>query len=273
MQHGEDARLRFLRRASDRRAKPRIRRGVSLLPSLFTMGNMFCGYACVVYSVRSEFENAALFIGVAIVLDMLDGRIARLTGTESEFGGELDSLADVISFGVAPAILAFAWGLSTLGRLGWAAGFLYVAAAALRLARFNLQGAGAGDKRYFAGMPSPPAAGITAATVFAYPFGLYDPRAALPALAMVLVPAVLMVSRIRFRSFKTIDLRARRSYSTLILVAAGIMLIATHPRGVLLATAYIYLASPFIGMAYTRLRHGKHHVPAPTPIAEEKKHA
>src|SRR5258707_9500229 len=133
---------RFLRPAA--RHPLRLRRGVSLLPSLFTMGNMFCGYACIVYAMRSEFEPASLFIGVAVVLDMLDGRIARLTGTASDFGVELDSLADVISFGVAPAILSFAWGLSPLGRLGWAAGFLFVSAAAMRLARFNIQGAGGG---------------------------------------------------------------------------------------------------------------------------------
>src|SRR5215470_14921115 len=144
---------RFLRPAS--RHPLRLRRGVSLLPSLFTMGNMFCGYACIVYAMRGDFETAAPFIGIAIVLDMLDGRIARLTGTVSDFGREFDSLADITSFGIAPAILAFGWGLSPLGRLGWTAGFLFVAAAAMRLARFNIQGQGTGDKRYFAGMPSP----------------------------------------------------------------------------------------------------------------------
>src|ERR1051326_5753930 len=138
---GSEPGLRFLRRAGDRR-RPRFRRGVYLLPSLFTMGNMFCGYACVVYAMRGEYETAAPFIGFAIVLDMLDGRIARLTGTESDFGLEFDSLADVISFGIAPAILSFSWGLSPLGRLGWAAGFLFVTAAALRLARFHIPSAG-----------------------------------------------------------------------------------------------------------------------------------
>ena len=112
-----------------------------LLPSLFTLGNMFCGYACIVYAMRGEYETAAPFIGFAIVLDMLDGRIARLTGTASDFGVEFDSLADVISFGIAPAILSFAWGLSPLGRLGWAAGFMFLTAAAMRLARFNIQSA------------------------------------------------------------------------------------------------------------------------------------
>src|SRR5881628_32660 len=189
------------------------------------MGNMFCGYACVVYAMRGEYETAAPFIGFAFVLDMLDGRIARLTGTESDFGVEFDSMADVISFGVAPAVLSFAWGLQSLGRLGWAAGFIFVTAAAMRLARFNIQAASGGDKRYFVGMPSPAAAAVPAATVFAYPDGLYDYREALPALAMVLVPAVLMVSTIRFRSFKTFDLRARRPYTVLIFIAAGIVLI------------------------------------------------
>jgi CDP-diacylglycerol--serine O-phosphatidyltransferase len=226
---------------------------VYLLPSLFTMGNMFCGYACVVYAMRGEYETAAPFIGFAFVLDMLDGRIARLTGGESAFGLQFDSLADVISFGIAPAVLSFAWGLSPLGRLGWAASFVFVACAAMRLARFNIQSAG-GDKRYFVGMPSPAAAAVPAATVFAYPAGLYDYREALPALAMVLVPAVLMVSTIRFRSFKTFDLQRRRSYTVLLLVAFGIVAIATHPKAVLVVLAYAYLLSAFIGMAMTRLR-------------------
>jgi CDP-diacylglycerol--serine O-phosphatidyltransferase len=247
--------LLLLRRATDR-PPTRLRRGVSLLPSLFTMGNLFCGYACVVYAMRGEFEMGAGLIGIAIVLDMLDGRIARLTGTSSDFGLQFDSLADVISFGMAPAILLFQWGLSPLGRLGWAAGFFFLAAAALRLSRFNIQSAGGGDKRYFVGMPSPPAAGIPAATVYLYPAGLpNDFRAALPALALVIVPAILMVSTIRFRSFKTIDLKVRRSYTVLVLIAAGIMLIATHPKYVLVVMAYAYLASAFVEMAITRFRH------------------
>jgi CDP-diacylglycerol--serine O-phosphatidyltransferase len=250
----ERAHIQVLRRGTDR-PRPRIRRGVALLPGLFTMGNMFCGYACIVYALRGDFETAAPFIGFAVVLDMLDGRIARMTGTASDFGVELDSLADVISFGVAPAILSFAWGLSPLGRLGTFSGFLFVSAAAMRLARFNIQSAGGGDKRYFVGMPSPAAAAIPAATVYAYPYGLHDYRAALPALAMVLVPALLMVSTIRFRSFKTIDLQSRRPYTVLLLIALGIMLIATHPKYVLVAMAYTYLASGFIGLLVTRIRH------------------
>lgn len=271
-------RLRFLRRHDDRR-KRRFSRGVSLLPSLFTLANMFCGYACVVYSMRGEYETAAPFIGIAIVLDMLDGRIARLTGTTSDFGMEFDSLADVISFGIAPAILSFSWGLQPLGRLGWAVGFLFVSAAALRLARFNIQSAAGGDKRYFVGMPSPAAAGIPAATVYAYPGGLLDYQHALFALPMVVVPALLMVSTIRFRSFKTIDLKVRRPYSILFLIAASLALIVTHTQLVLVGMAYLYLCSAFIGMAITRIRHrgGKPEEPAAparpsevTPITRDR---
>lgn len=245
--------LRPLRRRTDIQAR-RLRRGVYILPSLFTMANMFCGYACIVFAMRGEFATAAPFIGAAIVLDMLDGRIARLTGATSEFGVEFDSLADVISFGVAPSILAFAWGLYPLGRLGWAAAFLFTAAAAVRLARFNIQTGATHDKRYFAGMPSPAAAGVPAATVFAYPAGFNTYAEALPVLAMVLVPAMLMVSTIRFRSFKTFDLQARRSYAVLILFAAALALLASHPEFVLVALAYTYLASAFIGMAWQKIR-------------------
>jgi CDP-diacylglycerol---serine O-phosphatidyltransferase len=230
-----------------------MRRGVYLLPSLFTMGNMFCGYACIVYAMRGEYETAAPFIGFALVLDMLDGRIARLTNAESAFGLEFDSLADVISFGVAPAVLSFAWGLAPLGRLGWAAGFMFVACTAMRLARFNIQSGG--DKRYFAGMPSPTAAAIPAATVYAYPLGLYDYREAMLALAMVLVPAALMVSTIRFRSFKNLDLQSRRPYRVLMFIALAIMLVAWLHRYVLVVLAYSYLLSAFVGMLVTRVRH------------------
>ena len=257
----EDGRLRFLRRSADK-PRARFRRGVYLLPSLFTLGNMFCGYACVVYAMRGEFQTAAPFIGFAIVLDMLDGRIARMTGTASAFGVEFDSLADIISFGMAPAILSFAWGLQPLGRLGWAAGFMFVTAAAMRLARFNIQSGSGGDKRYFVGMPSPAAAAILASTVFAYPDALHDYRAALPVLVMVLVPAVLMVSTIRFRSFKTLDLQKPRPYTVLILIAAGITAVTTHPSLVLVLMAYTYLASAFVGMAWTRFKHRGHVAPS-----------
>jgi CDP-diacylglycerol---serine O-phosphatidyltransferase len=260
------SRLRMLtplRRGTDIQAR-KLRRGVYLLPSLFTMANMFYGYACIVFAMRGEFATAAPFIGFAIVLDMLDGRIARLTGATSDFGIEFDSLADVISFGVAPSILAFAWGLYPLGRLGWAAAFIFAAAAAVRLARFNIQ-TGHVDKRYFVGMPSPAAAAVPASTVFAYPIGLHTYAEALPVLAMVVVPALLMVSTIRFRSFKTFNWQVRRSYPVLILVALAIALLASHPEIILVVTAYLYLLSAFIGLAWHRLRRKG---PEPPPVDE-----
>jgi CDP-diacylglycerol--serine O-phosphatidyltransferase len=255
--------LTVLRNRQSRSAR-RLRRGAYLLPSLFTLGNMFCGYACVVYALRENYAQAAMYIGFAFVLDMLDGRVARMTGTSSAFGVQFDSLADVISFGIAPAILAFAWGLSPFQRLGWAAGFIYVSATAIRLARFNVQSTQNPDKRYFVGMPSPAAAGVTGATVFAYPYGLQDWYALL-ALPMVLLPAFLMVSTIRYRSFKTLDLGTRRSYRNLLVMALVIAAIATHPQITLAAFAYTYLASGLIGLAWGKL----HPRPATEPVASE----
>jgi CDP-diacylglycerol--serine O-phosphatidyltransferase len=231
------------------------RRGIYLLPSIFTVGNMFCGYACIVFSMRGELVSAAPFIGFAIILDMLDGRVARLTNTASAFGLEFDSLADVISFGLAPAVLAFAWGLSELGRVGWAAGFVYVTATAMRLARFNIQTTTQTDKRYFVGMPSPAAAGISAATVYAWPYPLVGFPQAIASVAVVLVPAALMVSTVRFRSFKTINFGWSPSYIKIIVIAALIALIATEPRITLVILAYGYLSSPFIEMALARRAH------------------
>jgi CDP-diacylglycerol--serine O-phosphatidyltransferase len=239
-----------------------------LLPSLFTLGNMFCGYACVLYAMRGDMATAAPFIGFAVVLDILDGRIARMTGTASDFGREFDSLADVISFGIAPAILVFMWGLQPLHRLGWAAGFLYVTAAAMRLARFNIQSAKATDKRFFAGMPSPAAAAIPASTIYFYPDGFQDPQRALIALAIIVVPALLMVTTIRFRSFKTLDLQARRSYKVLAILALMIALVQWHPRVVLVVLAYAYLVWAFIEIGVSRFKR-RGDKPATVPAAPE----
>jgi CDP-diacylglycerol--serine O-phosphatidyltransferase len=233
----------------------RRRRGIFLLPSIVTVGNLFCGWACIVFAMRGDLATAAPFVGIAVVLDMLDGRIARLTNTTSAFGVEFDSLADVISFGLAPAVLAFAWGLEDLGRVGWAAGFVYVTATAMRLARFNIQSALV-DKRYFIGMPSPAAAGVAASTVFAYPVPLEGYPQAAAALAVVLVPAALMVSTVRFRWGP--------SYMPLFVFAVLIALIATEPRVTLVVIAYGYLASALIEWLLGRLRSPRERPPAAT---------
>jgi len=231
-----------------------------------TVSNLLCGYASVVYSTRGDFDTAAVLLGIAMVVDTLDGFFARLTHSQSAFGAELDSLADVVSFGVAPAILAFTWGLWPLGRLGWAAGFIYVTAAALRLARFNIQSA-TGDKKYFAGLPSPAAASVTASTVFMYPWGLQDPRVAGLALPMVLVPGFLMVSTIRFRSLKAVDVGWRRSYVVVFLGAVAIALVASHPRLALVVLSYSYIIWSVAGFALARLRRRPATAPVPPPSA------
>jgi CDP-diacylglycerol--serine O-phosphatidyltransferase len=264
--HGSPIRLHAFNRGQERRA---LRRGVSLLPSLFTLANLFCGWACVVHAMRGEFATAAPFIGVAVVLDMLDGRIARMTGTTSEFGVQLDSLADLISFGMAPAVLAFQWGLIPLGRMGWAVGFVYLTAAALRLARFNIQTNN--DKRYFIGLPSPAAAGLVAATIFYFPEGLAAKPEAWLGLVMLAVPAALMVSTIRFQSFKSFDL-GMGGYRILLLVAVFIGLLVTYPHEVLIVIAYSYFASGFVGTLMSKLK-GKNAeaMPAEVPSAKESR--
>lgn len=255
------------RRREDR--PQRFKRGVYLLPSMFTVANLFCGYGCVVYATQQDFDTAAVLIGIAMILDTLDGFVARLTKTSSAFGVQLDSLADVISFGLAPAILAFLWGLWPLHRLGWAAGFIYVTAAAMRLARFNIQTGATTDKRYFVGMPSPAAAGVIASTIYLFPDGPRDRQMALAALVMVVVPALMMVSTIRFRSVKAIEVGWQRSYLALFILAVALALIASHPRIALVVLAYTYTVVALMSWIVTRLRRrpAEAHVPNAPPSA------
>lgn len=242
--------------AAGKAARPRrLRRGAAILPSLFTVGNLFLGFWALIKASHGLYEAAALMLLWAILLDMLDGRIARLTGTTSEFGGELDSLADVVSFGVAPAFLAYAWAFSTVPRAGWLAAFLFVAAGALRLARFNVQ-RHASDGRYFVGLPIPAAAGQVAALVAVLPGPLNDRAAATGGLAVVVMLAFLMVSTFRYHSFKGIDLRARRSYASILGIAIGLVVLFLEPAGVLATLVTLYVlsgpASHLIGLVRRR---------------------
>jgi CDP-diacylglycerol--serine O-phosphatidyltransferase len=233
---------------SRRRRRPpsrRLRRGAHLIPSLFTTAAIFFGYVSIVLSTKGQFETASLLIAIAALLDALDGRVARMTGTTSAFGKEFDSLADVISFGVAPAILAWSWALSDLGRLGWAVSFLYVVCGTLRLARFNIQ-SGTQDRRYFVGLPIPPAACTVAACVYIHPQRLDDEVLKGLTLSLVVVLALLMVSKVRYRSFKDLDLKARRPYVWVVPFAIVLALVATHPQLFFLVATFAYVLSGFI---------------------------
>lgn len=221
----------------------KLRRGIYLLPTSFTTGNLCCGFFSLIESSRGHYELAALLIVVAGVLDGLDGRIARLTGTTSEFGVEFDSMADISSFGIAPAFLAYQWALQPFHRVGWLIAFLFVACAATRLARFNIQH-GSMDKRYFAGLPSPAAAGVIASLAFAFP----EPPTQLgySVLVGVLVAsaALLMVSHVRYRSFKGLDLKSPRSYLSVIAIVLVLVAVFVHPRSLMVIAGFYLLWGP-----------------------------
>lgn len=219
----------------------RLRRGIYLLPSLLTTGNLFAGYYSIVATLHGDFRAAAIAIGIAFVLDGLDGRIARLTNTQSEFGQAYDSLADVIAFGAAPGVLALSWGLWELGRVGWAVSFIYVACAAVRLSRFNVHASS--DRRYFVGYPSPAAAGLVASFAFYWPTRLDSIIGPRLFLMVVVAGGLLMVSHFRYRSFKDIELRRPQPTIVIVLVAMLIALIALDPENVLLLISIVYLAS------------------------------
>ncbi len=228
----------------------RLRRGIYLLPTLFTTGNLVCGFTAIVMSFRGDIGRAGIFIIFAGVLDLLDGRIARMTGTTSEFGSEFDSLADIVSFGIAPAMLAYAWVLEPFGRVGWLVAFLFVICAAMRLARYNIQ-AHTGERRHFVGLSSPVAAGSLAAVAFAFPTKpAVDSSMALPLLLLVATLALLMVSRFRYRSFKDLGLLDRRSYIYVLPVAVTMVGVLIWPRWVLLGLAGTYiLSAPVVSVA------------------------
>jgi CDP-diacylglycerol--serine O-phosphatidyltransferase len=210
---------------------------------MFTIGNLLCGFISIVMAFRGEIQRAAVYIIVAGVLDLLDGRIARMTGTTTEFGSEFDSLADIVSFGISPAMLGYAWVLEPFGRVGWFVSFLFVVCAAMRLARYNIQ-AHSGEKRHFVGLSSPVAAGSLAAFAFAFPTrpDSADP-VALPLLLLIATLALLMVSRFRYRSFKDLGLRDRRSYLHILPLAVMMVGVLIWPRWVMLAIAVTYLIS------------------------------
>lgn len=243
------------------RASGRLRRGAYLIPSLFTTGNLLCGYIAVVRSLKGEYEWAAVAIFVAALLDRLDGWVARLTGTQSEFGVQLDSIADIISFGMAPALLVYLWGLAHLPKPWSLAPFLYLAAGATRLARFNIQ-APVQDRRFFVGLPIPAAACVLAACVFYSPARLVDPVTSILVSLLVGVLAVLMITRLRYRSFKEIDLRSRVPWAMVAVMALAYFVVAASPQIVALALSFLYVLSGLRPRRYSAARQAERPHPA-----------
>ena len=238
------------------RARARLSRGLFILPTLFTVGNLFCGYLSVWCSIRGTFQTAAILIIAAAVLDMLDGRIARLTNSASRFGEEYDSLADLVSFGIAPAVLAYSWGLADFHRLGWMASFIFVVCGSMRLARFNIQ-TRVTDKRYFIGLPIPAAAGTIATLVLATPERLVSRFWMAGLLALTVVLSYLMISTLRYRSFKDLDLRRQRRAWILPVIALVFAVVAYRPAVTLLAIALIFAASGPVARAFSFARERK----------------
>ncbi len=239
----------------------RTRRGIYLLPNLLTTLCLFGGFYAIIAAIDGNFERAAIAIFVAMIFDGLDGRVARLTGTETTFGKEFDSLADMVAFGVAPAIVCYQWGVARIseygaawGRFGWIAAFFFAAATAMRLARFNARSA-VQDKRYFEGLPSPSAAAVVAAFVgLAHKYEVTGLPGLILAFVITALAAILMVSRFPYRSFKDRAAGERVRYSKFLLVPLVIALIAIDPPVVLFVLFTGFALSGPIGWTWLKIR-------------------
>ncbi len=220
-----------------------MRKGVHILPNLFTTGNLFCGFWAMISVFQEQYFYAAVAILLASLFDLLDGKVARLSGATSKFGIQYDSLADLVSFGVAPALLAFSWALRPYGRFGWLAAFLFVVCGALRLARFNVQ-TSSGETKYFKGLPIPAAAATIALTILLYlrlieTGGIKD----IVILVMIYVLAFLMVSNIRYFSFKEFNLAKKKPFSLFLFIVLSMVVIVMEPIIVLFGFALFYIFS------------------------------
>lgn len=220
-------------------------RGIYLLPNLLTTSALFAGFYAIVAAMKGLFDTAAIAILIAMIADSLDGRVARLTNTQSAFGAEYDSLSDLASFGLAPALVMYSWSLFHLGKLGWLAAFLYVAATALRLARFNTQ---VSDKVYFQGIPCPAPAGLLASLVWVgSTYNVSGVSLAIPVAVLMLILAGLMVSSVRYYSFKQIDFKGKVPFFTIVLAVVLITAVALEPPEVLFVIFSLFaLSGPFI---------------------------
>ncbi|PXX89389.1 CDP-diacylglycerol--serine O-phosphatidyltransferase [Marinobacter vulgaris] len=232
---------------------PVRRKGIYLLPNALTTASLFSGFYAIVAAANGVFDNAAIAIFVSMILDGLDGRVARLTNTQSKFGEEYDSLADMVAFGVAPGLVAFFWSLNNLGQVGWAITFIYVAGAALRLARFNTQ-IGSVDKKFFVGLASPAAAACVAGLVWC--FHSVEPASWLTLMTIIIVGGcgVLMVSNILYKSFKDLDMRGRVPFAAILLVVLVFVVVALDPATVLFIGFLAYALSGPVLALYRKSR-------------------
>ena len=228
-------------------------RGIYLLPNLFTTAGLFAGFYAIVAAIRGDFESAAIAIFIAMIMDGLDGRIARMTNTQSDFGAEYDSLADMVSFGLAPALVIYQWALLDTGKFGWMMAFVYAACGALRLARFNTQ-IGIQDKRYFQGLPSPAAAACLAGLVWAGASNeLSSELMTMIALPLTFACGIMMVSTVRYHSFKDLDLHGKVPFVVMLILVLAFALIASDPPLVLFIGFMIYaLSGPVLTLVKIR---------------------
>ncbi|VAW91522.1 CDP-diacylglycerol--serine O-phosphatidyltransferase [hydrothermal vent metagenome] len=229
------------------RAK-RYKRGIYLLPNLFTTAALFCGFYAIIAAMQNNFIVAAIAIFIAMLLDGLDGRVARLTNTQSDFGAQYDSLADLISFGLAPSLVMYQWSLLNMGKAGWLVAFIYAATAALRLARFNTQ-VGTADKNFFQGLPSPAAAALVAGAVWVgQDYSVSGRIVDILAMFVTVTSGLLMVSNIRYNSFKGIDFKGKIPFFLLLVIMLVIVFISYEPAVILFGIFVIYAIS---GPVYT----------------------
>ena len=253
---------------------PRTRmrdRGIYLLPNLFTTGAWFAGFYAVVQAMNGRFEHAAVAIFIAMVLDGLDGRVARMTHTQSAFGAEYDSLSDMVSFGVAPALVIYVFALQSLGKIGWIAAFVYCAGAALRLARFNTQLDVVTDKRFFQGMPSPSAAALIAGFVWVMvEYGVDGHDVRWLAAVIALFGGLTMVSNFRYYSGKEINLRKSVPFFVILLVVLAFILVSTSPPEVLFGVFVLYGLSGY-GDGLMRFVRGRKKGLASAPLPGDEK--
>jgi CDP-diacylglycerol--serine O-phosphatidyltransferase len=216
------------------------RKGIYMVPNMITLAALFGGFYAIVMAMNGRYDLATVAIFVAMVLDSLDGRVARMTNTQSAFGEQMDSLSDMVSFGAAPALIAYIWALSGLGRWGWIAAFVYCACAALRLARFNVN-TGVVDKRYFQGLPSPAAAALVAGFIWlATEYGFKGSELVWPMFGLTLYAGLTMVTNVPFYSFKDLSLKKSVPFASIVLVALGIAVINIDPPTVLFALFVLY---------------------------------